>query len=171
MALLAEFLSSEWDIISSKKVVRFDSKRDDWCRLENFKDIYDDVYDKLAEAGITEELDAEVWLDRHGNIAKTEAESYGRKTKYLLRYPEKLIFVDEVGDHISQKGDGNAGGQKFMVAPDMKAQVRHSFKSNHFMVPVFTAADGHPIMCAIIIAASKLQVTNVTGFNPFSKDG
>jgi hypothetical protein len=25
------------------------------------------------------------------------------------------VMVDEVGKHISQKGDGNAGGQKFMV--------------------------------------------------------
>jgi hypothetical protein len=34
----------------------------------------------------------------------------------------------------------------------------------------FTAADGRAVMCAIIIAASKLKVTYVTGFNPLSKD-
>ena len=40
---------------------------------------------------------------------------FGRKTKYLLTHPEMLLFVDEVGDSMSQKNDGNNGGQKFMV--------------------------------------------------------
>ena len=79
-------------------------------------------------------------------------------------------MVDEVGENISQKGDGNAGGQKFMVANDMRAQVRNSFKDNHFTVLGFTAATGEAVMCAIIIAASKLKVTDVTGFNPLSED-
>jgi hypothetical protein len=34
-------------------------------------------------------------------------------------------MVHEVGKNISQKGDGNAGGQMFMVANDMRAQVRN----------------------------------------------
>jgi hypothetical protein len=79
-------------------------------------------------------------------------------------------MVDEFGENISQKGDGNAGGETFMVASDMQAQVRNSFKDNHFTVLGFTVANGHPTMCAIIIAASKLKVTDVTGFNPFSED-
>jgi hypothetical protein len=33
-----------------------------------------------------------------------------------------------------------------------------------------TTADGHVVMCAIIITASKLKVTDVTGFNSLSKD-
>jgi hypothetical protein len=57
-----------------------------------------------------------------------------------------------------------------MVAGDMRAQVRNSFKDNHFTVLGFTVANGYPTMCAIIIAASKLKVTNVMGFNPFSEN-
>jgi hypothetical protein len=80
-------------------------------------------------------------------------------------------MVDEVGENILQKGDGNAGGKKFMVANDMRAQVRNSFKDNHFTVLGFTAANGHPTICAIFIAASKLKVTDVTGYNPLPNDG
>jgi hypothetical protein len=40
------------DVITSKKAVRFDSKRDEWCRLENFADMYDGVYQRLIEAGV-----------------------------------------------------------------------------------------------------------------------
>jgi hypothetical protein len=80
-------------------------------------------------------------------------------------------MVDEVGDHISQKGDGNAGGQKFMVVNDMRAQVQNSFTDNYFTVLGFTAANGHPTMCAIIIAISKLKATYVTWHNLLSSDG
>jgi hypothetical protein len=80
-------------------------------------------------------------------------------------------MVDEVGENISQKGDGNAGGQKFMAVNDMRAQVRNSFKDNNFTVLGFTAVNGQTLMCAIVIAASKLKVTDVTGYNPLSSDG
>jgi hypothetical protein len=58
-----------------------------------------------------------------------------------------------------------------MVANEMRSQVRNSFKDYQFTVLGFTAANGQPTMCAIIIAASKLKVTDVTGYNPLSSDG
>jgi hypothetical protein len=61
--------------------------------------------------------------------------------------------------------------QKIMVVNEMQTQVRNSFKDNHFMVLGFSAANGHPIVCVIIVAASKLKVIDVTGFNPLSDDG
>jgi hypothetical protein len=51
-----------------------------------------------------------------------------------------------------------------MVATDMRTHVRNSFKDNNSTVLGFTAADG------CMIAASKLRMTNVTGFDPLSKD-
>jgi hypothetical protein len=133
--------------------------------------MYDDVYGRLHEMGIAEKLSEAVWRDRDNNIV-TEADAYGQKTAYSLipTQAHKLIMVDEVGENISHKGDGNAGGHKFMVAADMRAQVRNYFKDNHFTVLGFTAATGDPVMYAIIIAASKLKVTDVTGYNPLSVD-
>jgi hypothetical protein len=32
------------DVINAKKEVRFDSKRDDWCCWNNFRDMYAGVY-------------------------------------------------------------------------------------------------------------------------------
>jgi hypothetical protein len=154
------------DIITSKKAVRFDSKKDDWCCLETFADIDDGVHDKLVQSGVAEKLDHVVWRDIDTYIVNTEAEAYGRQMGYSLVHPYKLVFFDGVGESISQKDDGNAGRQKFMVAKDMRAQVRNSFKDNHLTVLGFTSADGRVVMCAIIIAASKLKLTDVTGFNP-----
>jgi hypothetical protein len=104
-----------------------------------------------------------MWRDKDNNIVGTQAEAYGQKMQYSLLHQEYLVMVDEVGENISQKGDGNTGGQKFTVANEMRAQVRNSFKDNHFTVLGFTASNGQPTMCAIIIAASKLKVTDVTG--------
>jgi hypothetical protein len=64
-------------IISAKKAVRFDSKRDDWCRLDNFEDMNDDVYEKLWEAGIAEKLDGGVWRDKENTIVGAQAAAYG----------------------------------------------------------------------------------------------
>jgi hypothetical protein len=144
--------------------------RDDWCRLENFADMYDGVHQRLVEAGVEEKLDYVVWRDMDNNIVNREADAYGRQTSYSLLHPYKLMFFDEVGENISQKGDGNTGGQKFVVAKYMRAQVCNSFKDNHFTVLGFTVADGRAVMFAISIAASKLKVTDVAGFNPSSKD-
>jgi hypothetical protein len=55
------------DVITSKKAVRFDSKRDDWCRLEHFP------------------------------ICMMEYIKYDRQTSYSLLHQDKLVFFDEVG--------------------------------------------------------------------------
>jgi hypothetical protein len=70
------------DIISAKKAVRFESKRDDWCRLGNFEDMYDDVYERLWESGIAENLDEPAWRHKDNNIVETPTEAHGRKTQY-----------------------------------------------------------------------------------------
>jgi hypothetical protein len=57
-----------------------------------------------------------------------------------------------------------------MVAKDMRAQLRNSFKYNNFIVLGSKTADGRAFVCTIIVAASKLKVTDATGFNPLSKD-
>jgi hypothetical protein len=39
-------------VISAKKAVRFDSKRDDWCRVGIFEDMYDDVYENCGKQAL-----------------------------------------------------------------------------------------------------------------------
>jgi hypothetical protein len=132
--------------------------------------MYDGVYQRLVESGVAEKLDYVLWRDMDNNIVNTEADAYDRQKSYSLLHPDKLVFFDEVGENISQKGGGNTIGKKCVVAKDMRAQVRNSFKDNHFAVLGFTAEDGRAVMCALIIVASKLKVTDVTGFNILSKD-
>jgi hypothetical protein len=55
--------------------------------LDNFEDMYEDVYERLREAGIAEKLDEYVWRDKGNTIVVTQAEAYGRKTQYSLLHP------------------------------------------------------------------------------------
>jgi hypothetical protein len=57
-----------------------------------------------------------------------------------------------------------------VVTKDIWDHFCNSFKYNHFTVLGFTASDGRAVMCAIIIAGSKLKVTYVTRFKPLPKD-
>jgi hypothetical protein len=52
------------DLISAKKVVRFDDKQDNWCRYDNLSDMYDGVYGRLHEMGIAERLNEAVWREK-----------------------------------------------------------------------------------------------------------
>jgi hypothetical protein len=96
-------------------------------------------------------------LDKEGNIVTDEADMYGSPTKYRLTHPEKLIFVDEVGDNTSQANDGNNTGTKYVTGKGWRAQQQNSFTDCHYTTLGFTAATGEPVMCAIIIDADRLK--------------
>jgi hypothetical protein len=89
------------------KAVRFDMKRNEWCKLENFKQMYNVIYPKLSEIGISEMWETEKMLDKGGNIVTDETYMCGRPTKFNLVKPNKLPFVDEVGVKTTQANDGN----------------------------------------------------------------
>jgi hypothetical protein len=45
--------------------------------LDNFEDMYVDVYERLWESGIAEKVDESVWRDKYNTIVKKKAEAYG----------------------------------------------------------------------------------------------
>jgi hypothetical protein len=154
------------------KAMHLDIKIDDWRWLENVGNMYDKVYGKIWQADITKKLYYNVCRDEHHGIVETEADAYRQITSYSMLHPVKLVQVGEVGEHISQKWDGNVGHQQFIVASDMRAQVQNSFKKKHVTVLRFPAGSGTLIICTLIIATLKLKVTvtDATDFNPLSKD-
>jgi hypothetical protein len=74
------FCQRNEDVITARKAVRFDSKRNDWCRWDNFRDVYAGVYGQLHQMGIAEILGDNVWKDEKNNIVETEVETYGKQT-------------------------------------------------------------------------------------------
>jgi hypothetical protein len=152
------------------KAVRFDMKKNEWCKLENFQKTYDFIYEKLAEKGLAEVWETEKMLDNEGNEVTKKEDMYGRPTKYNLTHPDKLIFVDEVGNNTSQANDGNKTGTKYVTRKGWRAHQQNSFTDCHYTTLGFTAATGEPVMCAVIIAADRLKDHEKIGFNCCSPD-
>jgi hypothetical protein len=116
-------------------------------------------------------LDDPVWLNKENKIVQCKEEAFGRQTPYYITHPEYLVFIDEVGDNTSQKNDGNAGGEKFIVDKDKHAIKKSSYQDSHFTVLGFTLATGEPLCCAII-NCSQVEDEDVAvrmGIQPWSE--
>jgi hypothetical protein len=109
--------------IERKKAVKFDSKRDNWCTKDNFSTMYDDIYKTMVEAGVALELHEHVYLDKEANtVLEDNPARYGCKTKFKLTHPERVLFVDKVGENTSQKQEGHLGLRKLVVVKGTLSQ-------------------------------------------------
>ena len=103
-------------LVTSKKAVKFDSKRADWCTYQNFETMYTEVYEEMVKGGIANKLNSSVKLSKEGLIVEHTHEQFGLDTKYDLIRQDKLLFVDEVGSNTSQTKDGKIGVRNYCVA-------------------------------------------------------
>ena len=152
-------------IIRSKRSVKFEAKRAEWCTYENFSEMYAHIYEAMVEHGIASKCDTNVKLDRQGEIVEHAEEAFGLPTQYLIQRPDKLLFVDEVGSNTCTTKDGHVGGEKFLCPADSRPQIKAATKDSHFTVLGFTAATGEPVMCAIIFSAKEMCTSWVLGLN------
>jgi hypothetical protein len=163
------FLKRNRHLIRAKKAVKFESKRSEWCNYLNMDEMYEEIYKNLCLAGLACEHPEPVWRDKNGEAVESEEQAFGCKSQFELIHPDHLIFVDEVGSNTSQTKDGNVGGQTFLCTADGRPQSRAATKDAHFTVLGFTAANGEPLLCAIIFAAKTLKKEWVSGFDPFAE--
>jgi len=163
------FLSRNKHLIRAKKAVKFDTKRAEWCTYLNLEEMYDEVYSHLVSTNLAVKHEEAVWRNEAGDVVFCEKEAMGLKSPYELIHPGWLVFVDEVGSNTSQAKDGAIGGQTYLCSRDGRPQQRAATKDAHFTVLGFTAANGEPLMCAIIFAAKSLKSEWVLGFDPFAE--
>jgi hypothetical protein len=161
------FMSRNGHIVKSKKSVKFDYKRADWCTYANFLMMYREVYKEMVKGGIAVRLDDKMYMTKEGEtVEENDANRLGLATRYKVARPDRLLFVDEVGSNTSQTKDGNVGGEKFLCEALQRPHTRAATKDSHFTVLGFTAATGIPLMCAIIFAAKELDASWVLGLDP-----
>ncbi len=96
------------------------------------------------------------WLNKEGVVVLEEKDALGLQTKYNLICPDRMLFVEKVGSNTSQTKDGNVGGELFLCGEGEQPQQRSAHKDAHFTILGFTAANGNPIMCAIIFGSITL---------------
>ena len=169
------FLKRNKDKLRSKRGKLFPQSRDDWCTYENLKEMYHMVYDLLTKAGVAEELDNPQYMDKFGNEANKDS-AYGLMVNHEIKHPDYFIHVDEFGDNLDMTKDKAKGGQKFIVGKNQTPNIGVSSNNLHYTVLGFTAANGEPIMCAIIIAKENadeedgVKLSVVTGIDVLSKE-
>lgn len=59
-------MEGQWTPISKKYDERFSSDRVEWSKYRNFDQIYDEVYNGMAEAGAAVKLDELMWVEKEG---------------------------------------------------------------------------------------------------------
>ncbi len=77
--------------IKTKKAVRFDTKRDDWCTYENFIAMYDGINSQMVKSGVDVELPNEEMVTLDGAITKNEAELWQKNE--VLTYEAGLFAL------------------------------------------------------------------------------
>jgi hypothetical protein len=137
-----------------------DINRHIWCTYDNFRLMYDNVYDAMVETKVAVKLDDSFVFDICLNELSIDDPDWGRfaglPTNFKLLRPENVIFDDETGKTTNQKSDGQVGGQRFIVSVD--GDCIGSLRSTtdmHFTVLCFIAGTGEPVMCAVIFKSEK----------------
>ena len=138
----------------TKRGQKFAMDRSNALTYSNVKKMYDEVYDCMVDAGVAQCFDQPSSLD-HKQL----------KTRYHLTHPQMCLVVDEVGSNILQRGDGHIGGQKYVCEIGTVPQNKVSHNDRHFTVLGFTALDGSPVLCVIIIAGVKQMYEVETGLD------
>jgi hypothetical protein len=118
-----------------------------------FSHMYNLVYEQMDQAGVLGDLEEPVSMILDGEIVSSEAELFGEKVSKIVKHPDYVLFVDEVGN---MKDDGCVGGERLLKARGQTAEVTAATSEAHFTVLGFTAATGEPVMFAIIFAASEM---------------
>jgi hypothetical protein len=97
------FLKRYQDDLSLSASVVKDIKRRTWVKVENFENMYQNIFEHMVEAGIAEHVEEAIQHDS------------GFPTNYKLTHPEYLLFVDETGCTTNQLNDGKVGGELYLV--------------------------------------------------------
>ena len=127
--------------------------------------MYDHIEDVLVnDSKIAEYLPEPVWMDAEGNEV-SEENGIGFKVKIKYNRPDLAICCDEVGCNISQDGDGEEGGTKYVCHVDDEPAKSTTKADSHFTCLGLTRFDGEPLMCVILLSGKRRNLMVETGIN------
>ena len=159
------FLKRNEHKLRSKKGKKYDLDRSNWTTYLNFADMYDHIEEVLVhESKIAEYLPVPVWMDAEGNEVSEEM-AIGCKVKIKFTRPDLAICCDEVGCNLSQDGDGDIGGTKYVCHVDDHPSKSSTKRDSHFTCLGLTRFDGHPLMCVILLTGKRRNLMVETGID------
>ena len=158
------FMKRNRSRIVSKRGQKYTLDRQKWTTYANFLDMYYHCINEMVDAGIAEKYDEPKWLNMNGEEC-SEAEALGCKVTHKLCHPELCFVGDEVGGNLSMKGDGHAGGQKFLTGTGTVPYRKCSNSEKRFTLIGLTALDGQPVMCVLILKGNRRNLSVETGID------
>ena len=157
---------NRWEhVLTSKRGQKFALDRSNATTFTNMEKMYDEIYDAFVECGVAIKLDVPVLMDAKGNTVTDPLDAFGTKCTHKLMHPDICLVVDEVGSNLSQKGDGHVGGQKFVCRKGSVPQVKVQHSERHFTLLGFTALNGEPVLCLIIVSGVREHLNIETGID------
>ena len=121
-------------VLDADTGVSQDFCRNEWSTYQNVDRIYTLVYTVMEEAQLLSKLDHRVWMNVAGDQVETEEEAVGQKLTHVVKYPQYMMFVDEVGNNTNKKDDGKIGGEKLLKVKGNKVIIMAATADQHFTV-------------------------------------
>ena len=131
--------------------------RKEWSTYQHFEKMYTLVYAVMEEAEILSKLDHPVWMNVANDQVEMEEEVVGQKVTHIVKHPQYMMFVDEVGNNTNMKYDGNIGGDKLLKGKGNKARILTATYDQNFTVLEFTAGTCEAFLCCIIFSRNELS--------------
>jgi hypothetical protein len=146
------FMMRQKDLLKRAQCKKQDINRYSWFTIKNFTNMYEGVYQGIANADIAVKREEAIMYDKKGQATTKVSEIFGHPIKEITN-PEYLLFVDKRGCNTNMQEAGFAGGQLFVLPVDIGSQTGCNGASTniHFMVLCFTSGTGKPVLCDIIL--------------------
>ena len=93
--------------------------------MENFKQMYDQVYEMMVVAGVAVKTPELKYYNVGSQVVdENDTSVIGMGTHYLLHKPQLVFHFDETGRNTSQVKDGRLGGERFITPQGKKEYVK-----------------------------------------------
>ena len=126
-----------------------------WVKRENFKNMYDSVYELIFEAGVSGKLNEKQHFNAGGNLCVPK-KMFGLASQYYMLHLDCVLFVDEFGSITKQKHDLYLGVNLIFIPVEEYYEGLNGATMNlNFTVLCFTEATCNPVLCAIILKSNQ----------------
>jgi hypothetical protein len=146
---------------------RLQKDRSDWLTEAIIKQMYNEFYLHMVNAGVARRLDEAVWMNSSGNVVENVANAkftevdtdpgklLGMKCDTESIHPQYVLFFDEAGCNKNQKKDDQNRGENCVCGRCTTPKQKVSTGDKHFAILGVTAASGEPVLCVVIFHQTR----------------
>jgi hypothetical protein len=112
--------------------------------------MYDSVYGLLEQFGYATKLPSPLFYDDNGQECPQD-QAFAMPVDLQFTRPELVFCADECGTNTNMSNDRLSGGNKRVHKKGTNVTIPSCTSDTHFTTMGFTALDGRPVCCVVII--------------------